>query len=41
MMDAETIKNLELISSVRTDNRKNSLFGVINRTKTAQGSMLQ
>jgi DNA mismatch repair ATPase MutS len=37
MMDAETIKNLELVSSIRTDDRKKSLFGVLNHTKTAQG----
>ncbi|MDD3178078.1 MAG: DNA mismatch repair protein MutS [Candidatus ainarchaeum sp.] len=36
-LDRKTIKNLELINSLSSNNLKNSLFGFINKTKTAMG----
>lgn len=37
LVDAETIKSLELISNIRTGSTEHSLFGVINHTKTSAG----
>lgn len=39
-MDYETIRNLELVRNVRSGDAKQSLFGVLNYTKTASGTRL-
>jgi DNA mismatch repair protein MutS len=36
-LDRKTIKNLELVSNLKDDSIKNSLFSLINHTKTAMG----
>ncbi|MCX5799888.1 MAG: DNA mismatch repair protein MutS [Candidatus Eisenbacteria bacterium] len=38
MMDDTTIRNLELVQSIRTGNEDGSLLGTIRRTETAMGS---
>lgn len=40
ILDAITIRNLELMETMRTREKKNSLFGVLDRTKTAMGKRL-
>ena len=37
-LDFETIRNLELLTNARTGSPKDSLFGVINHTKTSVGA---
>lgn len=39
-IDRRTATNLELISNTRSGNQKESLFGVINHTKTVVGARL-
>lgn len=39
-LDFATVRNLELVSSLGSDERKYSLFGVLNRTRTAMGARL-
>lgn len=36
-LDRKTVKNLELVSNLKDDSIKNSLFSLINNTKTAMG----
>ena len=33
----ETIKNLEIVSNIRTGTAEHSLYGVVNHTKTSAG----
>ena len=40
LIDAVTMHNLEILETLRTRDKKNSLIGVLNRTKTAMGSRL-
>ncbi len=40
ILDAITVRNLEIIETMRTKEKKNSLFGVLDRTKTAMGKRL-
>lgn len=40
ILDAVTMHNLEVLETLRTRDKKNSLIGVLNRTKTAMGSRL-
>ena len=39
-LDKECIKNLELVETIRTKERQNSLLGFMDKTKTAMGSRL-
>lgn len=39
-LDFETVRNLELITNARTGSQRQSLFGVVDRTKTAVGARL-
>ena len=39
-LDKECIKNLELVETMRTKDRQNSLLGFMDKTKTAMGSRL-
>ena len=39
-LDADTIKNLEIVRNLRSGDAKSSLFGMINFTKTAGGGRL-
>lgn len=40
LLDAVTLHNLEVMETLRTRDKKSSLIGVLNRTKTAMGSRL-
>jgi len=39
-LDIATVKQLELVSNARTGSSKNSLYGIINHTKSAAGARL-
>ena len=39
-LDKECIKNLELVETIRNNDRQNSLLGFMDKTKTAMGSRL-
>lgn len=40
LLDVVTLRNLEITETLRTRDKKNSLLGVLDRTKTAMGSRL-
>ena len=39
-LDIQTVRNLELVSTIRTSDKKGSLLWAIDKTKTAMGSRL-